>query len=179
MDPKIGANLPEEERRRLHEQFDAAVLQVRREEAARRNEEQPHNQVDQPRGSAVQSPKHPTQVQAQAQQHQWATGPLPGTYRISSSIRPKVFDGMFKNGEEVQQTVMVFVNQMLAHFGEEGCLDAVERDVPIKVASPGVSPEALNRQFGEEAVARARVARKIIINQISYPTILKLIIEAG
>ena len=75
--------------------------------------------------------------------------------------------------------VMVFVNQMLAHFGEEGCLDAVERDVPIKVASAGVSPEALNREFGEEAVARARVAWKILINHISYPTILKLIIAAG
>ena len=49
---------------------------------------------------------------------------------------------MFKNGEEVQQTViMVFVNHMLAHFGEEGCLDAVGRDVPIKVASAGVSPK--------------------------------------
>ena len=70
----------------------------------------------------------------------------------------KLFDGMFKNGEEVQQTVMVFVNQMLAHFVEEGCLDAVERHVPIKVASAGVSREALNREFGEEAVARVRVA---------------------
>ena len=86
---------------------------------------------------------------------------------------------MFKIGKDVQQTVMVFVNQMLAHFWEEGCLDAVERDVPIKVASAGVSPEALNREFGEEAVARARVAWKILINQISYPTILKLIIAAG
>ena len=179
MDPNIGANLPEEERRRLHEQFDAAVLEVRREEASRRDEERPHNQQDQPRGGAVQSLEHPTRVPAQAQQHQWATGPLPGMYRISSSIRPKLFDGMFKNGEEVQQTVMVFVNQMLAHFGEGGCLDAVGRDVPIKVASAGVSAEALKREFGEEAVARARVAWKILINQISYPTILKLIIAAG
>ena len=65
---------------------------------------------------------------------------------------------MLKNGEEVQHTVTVFVNQILARFGEEGCLDAAEGGVRIKVASAGVSPEALNREFGEEAVARARVA---------------------
>ena len=70
MDPNIGANLPEEERRRLHEQFDAAVLEVRREEAARGDEERPRNQEDQPRGSAVQSPEHSTQVPAQEQLHQ-------------------------------------------------------------------------------------------------------------
>ena len=115
MDPNIGASLLEEERRRLHEEFDAAVLAVRREEAARRDEERPHNQGDQPRGSAVQSPEHPTACAS--------TG-------TAASMRPKVFDGMFKNGEEVLQTVMVFVNPMLAHFGEELCLDAVERDVP-------------------------------------------------
>ena len=55
----------------------------------------------------------------------------------------------------------------------------VERDVPIKVASAEVSPEALNREFGEEAVARARVTWNILINQISYPTILNLILAAG
>ena len=74
---------------------------------------------------------------------------------------------------------MVFVNQMLAHVGEEGCLDAVERGVPINVASAGASPDALHRELGEEAVARARVACKMLVNQISYSTILKLILAAG
>ena len=66
---------------------------------------------------------------------------------------------------------------MHAHFGEEGCLDAVERDVPI--ASAGASPEALHREFGEEAVARACVAWKILMNQTTYPTIVTLVIAAG
>ena len=63
MDPNIGASLPEEEHRRLQENFDAVVSAVRRKEAARRDEEQPQNQGDQPRGSAVQSPEHPTMIQ--------------------------------------------------------------------------------------------------------------------
>ena len=46
MDSNIGANLPEEERRRLHDNFDAAVSAVRREEAARRKQERPQNQGD-------------------------------------------------------------------------------------------------------------------------------------
>ena len=73
---------------------------------------------------------------------------------------------MLKNGEGVQHTVMVFVDQMLVHIGEEGFLGAVEGDVPVKVVSLRDNPEALLREFGEEAVARARVARKIRINQI-------------
>ena len=78
MDPNIGANLPEEERRRLHEMFGAAVSGVRREEAARRDEERLHNQGDQPRGRAVHSPEHPAHDPVQAQQRQWATIPLSG-----------------------------------------------------------------------------------------------------
>ena len=89
MNPDVGASLPEEERRRLEESF-AAALQtsteaVRREEAHRRDQERPQNQGDQPRGSAVLSPEQFTQSRARAQQHQWATGPLRGTYRISQS----------------------------------------------------------------------------------------------
>ena len=42
-----------------------------------------------------------------------------------------------------------------------------------------MSPEALHREFGEEAVARERVAWKIFINHISYPTSLNLILAAG
>ena len=77
MDPSIGASLPEEERRRLHENFDAAVSAVGREEVARRDEERPQNRGDkQARGEAVQSPEHPTHDPAQAQQHQWATTPI-------------------------------------------------------------------------------------------------------
>ena len=76
MDPNIGANLPEKERCRLHENFDAAVSAIRREEAVRREKEQPQNQGDQPRGRAVQSLEQPTHDPAQGQQHQWATSPL-------------------------------------------------------------------------------------------------------
>ena len=72
MDPNIGANQPEEQRRRLHENFDPAVPAVRREEAARRDEEQPHNQGDHRRGRAVQSPENPTHDPAQVQRHQWS-----------------------------------------------------------------------------------------------------------
>ena len=64
---------------------------------------------------------------------------------------------------------------MLDHFAENDCLDVVERDVATKVAPAGVSTEALNREFGEEAVARVRVAWKILVNQITYPNILSLI----
>ena len=102
MDSNIEASLPEEERRRLHAEFDGAVLAVRREEAARMDEEPPHDHGDQPKGSAVQSTENPTNFPARTQQHEWATGPLPGMYRIISSIRLKVSDGMFKNGKEVQ-----------------------------------------------------------------------------
>ena len=86
---------------------------------------------------------------------------------------------MLKNGEGVQHTVMVFVDQMLVYFGEEGFLGAVEKDVPVEVVSSRDNPEALLRQFGEEAVARARVARETLINQISYVTILNLILAVG
>ena len=158
MDPYFGASLHEEERHRLHENSHAAVSAVKPEEAAQRDEDGAHSQEDQASGSAVQSPEHPTHVPARAQQHQRAAGPRPDTYRISNSIRPKAFYRMFQNGEEVQQTVMVFANRILAHFEEEDCLDAVERDAPIMVASAGVSPEALNKLFGHEAVARATVA---------------------
>ena len=83
---------------------------------------------------------------------------------------------MPNNGEGVQHTVMVFVDQMLVHFGEEGFLGAVERDSPVKVVSSRDNPEALLIEFGEEPVAGARVARKTLIKQISYPTILNLIL---
>ena len=115
----------------------------------------------------------------QRQQHHWTTGPLPGTCLISITSRPKGFDGMFKNGEEVQHMVLGFVNKMFANFGEDSCLGAVERDIPIKVASAGVSPEAINGEFKEEAVARARDALEIQMNQITYPTVLILTIAAG
>ena len=107
----------------------------------------------------------PTRVQ----QHQWATGPLPCTYDFSSSSKIKVFDVMFINGEEAQHTVMVYVNQILAYFGKEGCLDAIERDGPIKVASAGVSAEAYDREFEEEAIAGARAAWTILINPHHVP----------
>ena len=70
VDPSIEASLPEEERRLLHEEFNAAVLAVRREAAARRDEERPHTLEDQPRGSAAQSPENPTHVPARPKQHQ-------------------------------------------------------------------------------------------------------------
>ena len=45
---------------------------------------------------------------------------------------------------------------MLAYFGK-GYLDAVKKDVLTKVASAGLNPQVLNREFGEEAVAIARL----------------------
>ena len=111
IDPNIRACPTEKERGWLQDRFDVAVSAVTREEAVRRGEDQPQKQRDQPRGSAVQSPEHATYGPTLVQQHQWATGPLPlpGTFRISSSGRHNVLDGMFKNGEEVQLMVMVFV----------------------------------------------------------------------
>ena len=63
MDPNIGANLPEEERRRFHEEFDAAVLSVRSEEAARRDEERPHNQETSLGGAPFSRPSIPRKSQ--------------------------------------------------------------------------------------------------------------------
>ena len=77
IDPNIEGNLPQGNRRRLRENFDAVVLAVSREKAARRDEKRPHNQVDQPRGRVAQSPEHPTNDRTQGQQHhQWATRPF-------------------------------------------------------------------------------------------------------
>ena len=61
-----------------------------------------------------------------------------GTVRISqsASVRPAVFDGLVRPGEQMQQKVLVFRGQMCALFGQEDCLEAVETDVPVKVGKP-------------------------------------------
>ena len=90
-----------------------------------------------------------------------------------------MFDGIFKNGEEVEQRVMVLEGQMIALFGEEGCLEDINTDVPIKIGLKGANSEALKREFGVEAVARAPAAWRILINQITYLPLLNLILAAG
>ena len=72
--------------------FDAAAVSaVRREKAARSDEQRPQTQGDQPRGRAVYSSEHPTHDPAQAQQRQWATSIMPGgTMGYSVALRQAI-----------------------------------------------------------------------------------------
>ena len=110
MDPSILASLPEETRKVVEETFAQALLKHQqdagatvREKQAQRDEERAHAGGGQPRSSAVPSPDQCSQGYARAQQHGWATGLSAGTFRISNTSRPKVFDVIFKSGDEVQQ----------------------------------------------------------------------------
>ena len=69
-----------------------------------------------------------------------------------------MFDGLVRPGEQVQQKVLVFRGQMCALFGQEGCLEAVETDVPIKIGKPDCNIAALTAESGEELVGKARRA---------------------
>ena len=63
-------------------------------------------------------------------------------------FRPPIFDGCFKQEEDIQQRVMVFKRQMNVYFWEMGCLEAVETTIPIKVGLKESSQEALIAEFG-------------------------------
>lgn len=81
----------------------------------------------------------------EVQQQQVASTLQADAFRIintSSGIWPPIFDGSFGQGEEIQQRVMVFERQMTANFRKRGCLEAVERTVPIKVGLKESSQEA-------------------------------------
>ena len=123
------------------------------------------------------------QVQEQQQQRAGASAPQQaGTaVRIShnSSVRPAVFDGIVKNGEQIQQKVLIFRGQMGALFGQEDCLEAVETDVPIKVGRSDANVAALTAEFGEGMVDKARRAWGILVSQITALPVLQEILEAG
>lgn len=57
-------------------------------------------------------------------------------------------------------------------FGEEDCVKAITREVPIKIGLPGANVQTLNKEFGIEAVSKACTPWSIIISQIIYPLIL-------
>ena len=88
------------------------------------------------------------------QQHAASTNQA-GAFRVShSGFRPPIFDGYYKQGEDIQQRVMVFGRDN-AYFWEMGCLEAMETTVPIKVGLKESSQEALIAEIGDELVGKA------------------------
>ena len=175
----IDHNLREQQAAHQQSQDEQAATRAR-EEAANKNtpaqdeESRSGDDFADRIAQGVTSALRGTPVQEQKQQ-------LPGTVRISqsTSVRPAVFDGLVRPGEQMQQKVLVFRGQMCALFGQEDCLEAVETDVPIKVGKPDCNIAALTAEFGEELVGKARRAWSILVSQISKISLLELILEAG
>ena len=116
----------------------------------------------------------------QVQQQQAAAYSLAGAFRIShSSIRPAVFGGSSKQGEDMLHKAMIFEGQMNALFWEAGCLGAVETTIPIKVGRPESSEAALNADFEEALVKKAATAWNVLVSQITHLPVLIQIFAAG
>ena len=114
----------------------AAHQQSQHEQAATRAREEAANkstpaQDEEPRSGddfadriaqGVTSALRGTPVQEQKQQPS-------GTVRTSqsTSVRPAMFDGLVRPGEQMQQKVLVFRGQMCALLGQQDCLEAVDR----------------------------------------------------
>ena len=110
-----------------------------------------HVQGKELRNSDSSSQANPHQVPTASLVHNATSTTQAGMLHIShtgSPVRPPGFDRCFKQGEERQQTVMLFERQMKAHFWEMDCLEAVETVSPVIVGLKESSREVLIAESG-------------------------------
>ena len=93
-------------------------------------------------------------------------------FNQTSMRMPAIFDGSFQVGEDPQQKVLIFTNQMNALLGKRRCLEAVESPTPITAGQPNVDRVVLETEFGAELADRVYRAWRILINTIMYKPLL-------
>ena len=95
--------------------------------------------------------------------------------RSNKNIPP--WDEKAANSSDCREKFQVFVIQMTSYFRDEECEDALSVPDPIKVHKLDVS--RLTRQFGHEAVDKARRAMRIILDKVTDPTLIRHIDMLG
>ena len=97
----------------------------------------------------------------------------PHNWQVRSNKNLTPWDERAANAPDANSKFPVFVIQMKRYFRDEECEDALSAPHPIKVHN--TDSTRLIREFGHEAVAKAKRAMAIILDKVTDPTLLRQI----
>lgn len=147
---------------------------ARAQEEAVRNDITPA-QDKEPRGSDNSPRSDPVQLSKSTLQQQVISTGQAGAVRVShSSFRLAPFDARFKQGEEIQQRVMVLERQMNACLLETGCLEEVKATVTIQVDGIFFKRRGVNCRIWEGYCGNGIQTWSILLCQIICPVVAPL-----
>ena len=97
----------------------------------------------------------------------------PHNWQVRSNKTLTPWDERAANAPDANSKFPVFVIQMKRYFRDEECEDALSAPHPIKVHNSDST--RLIREFGHEAVAKAKRAMAIILDKVTDPTLFRQI----
>lgn len=91
----------------------------------------------------------------------------------------KSWDGKISLGEDEQTKVNAFRSVVIAFCGQNGLLDVLEQEVPVKIGKMGVSRDELVAVHSEKTVRQSYELWAMLVSKIPYAPVPQMILSSG